>query len=70
MANKDGQVCKQIEVVATYHHDSKNFHAFVVDESQAVKGSIYVLKDSAVPDVVVVSLKTKGEIEAEKKGQG
>jgi hypothetical protein len=68
--NEEDIMADKIEVTATYHHDSKNFHAFVIDESQAVKGSIYVHMDSAsVPQTVTVRLRVKGEVE-KKEQQG
>jgi hypothetical protein len=62
MANK-------IEITATFDDDSKRFHRFTIDESQGVTGTVYVPKDSAVPDFVNVRLRTRSEAESEKKGK-
>ena len=67
MGNKDGQICKKVEVTATYHHDSKNYHAFTIDESQPVKGSIYVLMGEEIPDLITVKLQTKAEADKAKE---
>ena len=64
---KDGTPCKRIEITATYSRDSKNYHVFPIDESQPVKGSVYVLMGSEIPDPVVIHLRTRAEAEAEKK---
>jgi len=49
------------KVVATYDQDSKRYHRFLIDSGQGITGTIYVPKDKAVPDCLIVTLKTKGE---------
>lgn len=66
MLNKGGN---EMELVAIFDHDSKNFHCFTIREVEGVTGSIYVSKDVSVPDVVTVKLRTRSQAAAE-KGQG
>jgi len=56
---------KILQIVATFDDDSKRFHRFTIDESQAVKGSIYILKGAEIPDSITIHLRTKAD--AEKK---
>lgn len=43
---------EKVELVATFDDDSKRFHRFIIDDGQAVKGSIYISKDSqAIPSL-------------------
>jgi hypothetical protein len=65
---KDGQPCKQVEVVAIFDHDSKNFHAFNIREINGITGSIYISKDcQGIPNVVTVRLRTSAEADPEPK---
>ncbi|MGA2466166.1 MAG: hypothetical protein ABSH06_17675 [Thermodesulfobacteriota bacterium] len=57
----------KIELTAIFNHDSKRFHCFSINEAQGIAGAIYVPKDSAVPDVVTVRLRTRSQAQAEKK---
>lgn len=59
-------MANEIEIVAVFDHDSKNYHCFSIREVEGVKGSVYISKDVVVPDAVNVRLMTKGEAEAEK----
>jgi hypothetical protein len=65
MANKDGQICKQVEVVAVFDHDSKNFHSFSINQAEGVTGSIYILKGEKIPDLITVKLRTRAQADAE-----
>lgn len=53
----------EIQVSATYDQDSKRYHRFVIDEGQAVIGSIYIPKNKEIPERVTILLKTKTEKE-------
>jgi len=56
MSNK-----KPVSATATYDRDSKRYHRYIVDEGQAVVGTIYIPKDKDVPKQVVIDLRVKGE---------
>ena len=58
------------EIVAVFDDDTKRCHRFSIDETQGIKGTIYLPKDKVVPSTLVICLLTKAEAEAEKKGQG
>lgn len=60
---------KQIEITAVFDDDSKRFHRFIIREAEGIAGTIYVSKDSQVPDVVTVKLRTRARADAEKKEQ-
>ena len=62
-------MANEIQITATFDDDTKRMHRFTIDAGQGITGAIYVPKDSSVPDVVTVRLRTKAEAEAEKKGE-
>ncbi len=53
------------EVTAIFDRDTKNKHRFIIQEAEGITGTVYVLKDQKIPDIVKVYLKTKGELEKE-----
>lgn len=55
----------EIKITATFDDDTKRMHRFIIDDGQPVTGTIYVPKDSAVPDVVVLRLRTKADKDRE-----
>lgn len=44
---------------ATYSRDTKRFHLYLIDEGQEIAGSIYVPKDSEIPEVLTIELRVK-----------
>jgi hypothetical protein len=54
------------EVTATFDDDTKRMHRFIIDEGQAVKGVLYIFKDSTIPDSITIRLRTKAEAEKAK----
>jgi len=62
------KIKKEIRVDAIFDDDSKRFHRFTIDKkSEEIQGSLYIPKGSTVPDVVVVRLRTKGDVSREKE---
>lgn len=59
----------KIEITATFSDDTKNYHAFVIDEGQSIRGSLYILKGAEIPDSLIIHLRTRAEADAEKKGK-
>jgi hypothetical protein len=53
------------ELKATFDADTKRCHRFLIDDGQEVKGSLYLPKDGAVPDVLVIRLQTQADKEKE-----
>ena len=58
------------ELIAIYDKDSRKYHRFLIAENQGVTGSIYVSKATAVPDTIIVTLKTKAGTDKEKEARG
>lgn len=44
------------QVIAIYDRDSKRYHRYVLDETQAIKGVLYVPKGQDIPKQVVIKL--------------
>ena len=55
------------KVTAMYERNTKNCHRFSIKEQKGIKGTIYVDKDKKIPDVLIIPLKTIGEIEKEER---
>ena len=52
-----------MELTAIYTRDSRHYHVFQLEEGQGVTGSLYFPRDSGeVPNQVVITLKTPGEV--------
>jgi hypothetical protein len=47
------------KLIATYLRDTKRYHLYTIDEGQEVTGSIYVPKDSEIPNEVTIELRVK-----------
>jgi hypothetical protein len=52
-----------IKTVAQFDKDSRRFHRFLIEGNEGITGSIYVSKEVAVPDTILVALKTKADME-------
>ena len=58
----------EIKINAFFDDDTKRMHRFLIEMNpQGITGSVYVPKDRAVPDIVTISLRTKGEKEKEEE---
>jgi hypothetical protein len=58
----------QKEVTAMFSHDSKRMHCFsVIEDAGGIRGAIYVLKGSPIPESVTIRLRTRAEAEAERE---
>jgi len=55
------------KVTAMYDRNTKNCHRFLIEKQQGIKGTIYIDKDKKIPDVLMIPLKTIGEIEKERE---
>lgn len=55
----------EIKVTATFDDDTKRTHRFVIDDGQGVKGNLYFPRDKQVPDVVIIHLRTRADVEKE-----
>ena len=58
------------EVIAIFDRDTWCKHRFLIREKEGITGTIYILKDQKVPDIVKICLKTKGELEKESSQPG
>ena len=47
------------EITATFDKDTFRCHRFIIGEGQAVKGTLYVDKDTEVPKQLLVKLTVK-----------
>lgn len=48
------------EIHATYTHDSKKYHKYVIDQGQEAVGTLYFSKEmNGVPEEVILKLKVK-----------
>ena len=45
--------------MATYERDTKRYHRYLIDEGQAVTGSLYIARTEQVPEVLEIKLQTK-----------
>lgn len=59
-------MAKQIEIIATFDENTKRMHRFIINEGQAIRGNLYILQGDEIPDLVIIHLKTRGEVETEK----
>lgn len=51
------------KINAVYDQDTYRYHRFLIQESEGIKGSLYINKDADVPDEITVKLKTKLEMQ-------
>lgn len=51
----------EIQITATFDQDSKRYHRFLIDEGQAVTGSIYIPKGKEIPEKVTIRLMTAAD---------
>ena len=57
------------QLTAVFDADTKRTHRFLIDDSDGIRGSIYVPKDKAVPNTIVIHLRTKAQKEQEQNVQ-
>jgi hypothetical protein len=55
------------KVTAMFDRNTRNCHRFLIGEQKGIKGTIYINKDKKIPDVLIIPLKTIGEIEKERE---
>jgi hypothetical protein len=51
-------------ITATYEKDTFRFHRFLIDEGQAVKGTLYIPKDTEAEDMpkeILIKLKANDQ---------
>ncbi|NIO20085.1 MAG: hypothetical protein GTN76_04910 [Candidatus Aenigmarchaeota archaeon] len=51
------------KITATYDRDSKRFHRYLIDDGQALKGVLYVPKNSKIPEEVAITLRVKEPVQ-------